>query len=197
MSDLPIFSPPGKVLSPSDMHAVAEASHYLAQAREISEGARQAVEEAETEGRAKGYRAGFDQGRTEALGALMDAVERARQRLTASDEELGGIVIAAVEQMIGEINEKDAAIRCVRHALQDAANDIWAIVRVSSEDHAEVEAALQNLPMNTTTPEIRSVESDPLLKRGEIILETPKGRIHVGLRQQLSRLKAGVQSLEG
>jgi len=197
MSNTPIYSPPGKVLSPRDMHSVAEASRYLAQAREISSQARQAVEEAAAEGRARGYREGFDAGRSEALAALVDAVERARQRLTASDEELGGIVLAAVEQMIGEIDEKEAAIRCVRHALKDAADDIWAIVRVSSDDHAEVEAALQNLPMNEITPEIRSVESDPLLKRGELILETPKGRIHVGLRQQLSRLKAGVLSLEG
>lgn len=197
MSEEPIFSPPGKILSPSDMQAVAEAGRYLAQARDMNGRTRQAIEEAEAEGRAKGYREGFDTGRTEALAALMDAVERARQRLAASDEELGGIVLAAVEQMIGEIDEKDAGIRCVRHALQDAADDIWAIVRVSSEDHAEVAAALQSLPMDTRSPEIKAVESDPLLKPGEIILETPKGRIHVGLRQQLSRLKAGVLSLEG
>jgi type III secretion system HrpE/YscL family protein len=197
MSAEPVFTPAGKVLSPGDMHAIAEASRYLAQARDISGRARQAVEEAQAEGHARGYREGFDQGRNEALAALMDAVERARQRLTASDEELGSIVLAAVEQIVGEIDEKDAAIRCVRHALREAADDIWAIVRVSSEDHADVEAALQNLSMNTRTPEIKSVESDPLLKRGELILETPKGRIHVGLRQQLSRLKAGVLSLEG
>jgi hypothetical protein len=29
------------------------------------------------------------------------------------------------------------------------------------------------------------------------VLETPKVRIHVGLKQQLSRLKAGLQNVEG
>ena len=197
MSEAPIFSPPGKVLSPGDMQAVVEADRYLAQAREISARAREAVEEAAGEGRANGYREGFEQGRNEALAALMDAVERARQRLMSSDEELGQIVLAAVERMIGALDEKDAAIRCVRHALLDSSEDIWAIVRVSSEDHAAVEAAVRTLPMNEKCPEIKAVEADPLLKQGEIILETPKGRIHVGLRQQLSRLRAGVQSLEG
>lgn len=196
MSETPNFTPGRKILSPADMAAVAEAGRYLASARDVSAKARQAVTAAEEEGRARGYKEGFDKGRTEALAELVDAVERARQRLAASDEELAEIVLAAVEQMLGEIDEKDIAVRCVRRALEDAAGDIWASVRVSAEDHAEVQAALQNLPMNAAAPEIRSVEADPLLKKGEIILETPKGRIHVGLRQQLSRLKAGVQSLE-
>jgi type III secretion protein L len=196
MSDNPVFTPARKILSPGDMQAVVEAARFLAQARDISGKARQAVAAAEAEGQARGYKEGFDKGRTEALAELVDAVDRARQRLAASDEELAEIVLAAVEQMVGEIEEKEIAIRCVRRALQDAAGDIWAIVRVSADDHPHVQAALQNLSMNTPAPEIRSVEADPLLKQGEIILETPKGRIHVGLRQQLSRLKAGVQSLE-
>jgi type III secretion protein L len=197
MSETLVFTPAKKILSPGDMHAVIEAGRYLAQAREINSKAKQAIAAAEAEGRARGHTEGFDNGRTEALAELVDAVDRARQRLAASDEELAEIVLAAVEQMLGEIEEKDIAIRCVRRALQDAAGDIWAIVRVSADDHPQVEAALQNLSMNTPSPEIRSVEADPLLKQGEIILETPKGRIHVGLRQQLSRLKAGIQSLEG
>ena len=196
MSDNPIFTPGNKILSPTEMNAVVEAGRFLGQAREINGKAKQAVAAAEAEGRTRGYKEGFDRGRTEALAELVDAVDRARQRLAASDEELAEIVLAAVEQMVGEIEEKDAAIRCVRRALADAAGDIWASVRVSADDHPQVQAALQTLPMNTPAPEIRSVEADPLLKRGEIILETPKGRIHVGLRQQLSRLKAGVQSLE-
>jgi type III secretion protein L len=196
MTDNPIFTPGNKILRPDEMNAVVEAGRFLGQAREIHGKAKQSVAAAEAEGRTRGYKEGFDRGRTEALAELVDAVDRARQRLAASDEELAEIVLAAVEQMVGEIEEKDAAIRCVRRALADAAGDIWASVHVSSDDHPQVQAALQNLPMNTPSPEIRSVEADPLLKRGEIILETPKGRIHVGLRQQLSRLKAGVQSLE-
>jgi len=196
MSDNPIFTPGNKILSPAEMNAVVEAGRFLGQAREINGKAKQSVAAAEAEGRTRGFKEGFDRGRTEALAELVDAVDRARQRLAASDEELAEIVLAAVEQMVGEIEEKDAAIRCVRRALADAAGDIWASVRVSADDHSQVQAALLTLPMNTPSPEIRSVEADPLLKRGEIILETPKGRIHVGLRQQLSRLKAGVESLE-
>jgi type III secretion protein L len=196
MSDNPIFTPGNKILSPAEMNAVVEAGRFLGQAREINGKAKQSIAAAEAEGRTRGFKEGFDRGRTEALAELVDAVDRARQRLAASDEELAEIVLAAVEQMVGEIEEKDAAIRCVRRALADAAGDIWASVRVSADDHQQVQAALLKLPMNTPSPEIRSVEADPLLKRGEIILETPKGRIHVGLRQQLSRLKAGVESLE-
>ncbi len=197
MTDAPIFTPSRKILSPSEMKAVVDAGSLLAQARDMNARTRETVAAAEAEGRTRGYQEGFDRGRTEALGELIDAVDRARQRLSASDEELAEIVLAAVEQMIGELDEKDAALRCVRRALADAAADIWAVVRVSSDDHAHVQAGLQTLPLTANWPEIKAIEADPLLKRGEIILETPKGRIHVGLRQQLSRLKAGLQSLEG
>lgn len=196
MSEAPVFAPARKVIPSIDMRMVLDAGAYLSDARRIHSETKQAVAKAQAEGSEQGYREGFDRGRTEALAQLVDAIGQVRQRLVASDEELAEIVFAAVEQMLGEMDRKDAALRCVRRALDDAASDVWAILRVSPDDLADVERGLRSLPLTNAWPEIRGVESDPLLKPGEIILETPKGRVHVGLRQQLSRLKAGLQSLE-
>lgn len=58
-------------------------------------------------------------------------------------------------------------------------------------------ADVQALPLTARHPEVKSVEADPLLNAGEIVIETPKGRIHAGLRQQLSRLQAGLEEARG
>jgi len=178
------------------MKTASPASDFLNKALELHRGYADKVGAAQDEARSKGYREGYDRGRNEALGELIDAVDRVRQRLAASDEELADIIIAGVEQILGQMDERDLAMRCVKRAIEDAAAEIWVSLRVSPEDLPLIEEGLRQLPMSPSWPEIRSVDPDRLLKAGETILETPKGRIHVGLRQQLSRLKAGLQNLE-
>ncbi len=185
------------MISPEDMRAAARASDFLDKALALHRDYGATVSAAQEEARQKGFREGFDKGRTEALGELIDAVERVRQRLAASDEELAGIVLAAVEQILGTMEESELALRCVRRAIEEASAEVWVSLRVCPEDLARIEEGLRALPLDPSWPEIKAVEPDPLLKAGETILETPKGRIHVGLQQQLSRLKAGLQNLEG
>jgi len=191
-----VFVPATKVLSAEEMKVLRIADRFRDEARRLHDGMGRSVAEAQEQARKKGYQEGFEKGRLEALETLVEAIDRVRERLAASDEELATIVLGAVERMLGEMDEHELALRCVRRALDDAAGDIWAVVRVTPDEVPYLEEGLRQLPMTGSWPEIKGVEADPLLKRGEIILETPKGRIHVGMRQQLSRLKAGLQSLD-
>jgi len=191
-----VFVPATKVLSAEEMKVLRIADRFRDEARRLHDGMGRSVAEAQEQARKKGYQEGFEKGRLEALETLVEAIDRVRERLAASDEELAAIVLGAVERMLGEMDEHELALRCVRRALDDAAGDIWAVVRVTPDEVPYLEEGLRQLPMTGSWPEIKGVEADPLLKRGEIILETPKGRIHVGMRQQLSRLKAGLQSLD-
>ncbi|WP_372421514.1 FliH/SctL family protein [Salinarimonas chemoclinalis] len=192
-----VFTPRRRVLDPEEMRAVTEATAYLGRARDLQAKLEAKTGQAVTDGREQGFREGYAAGRRAALEDFADAVKRARERLTASDEELAAIVLVAVERMLGPRDERELARACVRHALAEAADDIWAVLRVPAEDHQVFVEDLAAVSLSDTWPEIRGVEADPLLRPGEIVLETPKGRIHVGLKQQLSRLKAGLQNVEG
>lgn len=194
--DTPSFGPRRRVLSPEEMALVDEAGKYVAKARDLAARLEQDTAEAIRKGREQGFREGYAAGRRAALEDLAEGVARTRERLTASDEELAGIVLAALERLVGRLDETALARECVRQALSEAADDIWAAVRVCPEDHQALVEDLASLPLTASWPEIRGVEADPLLKRGEIVLETPKGRVHVGLKQQLDRLKAGLQTVE-
>lgn len=192
-----VLTPRRKVLGPDEMRAVAQATTYLARARELSARLESESAQAIAQGREQGFKEGYAAGRRAALEDFADAVKRTRERLAASDEELAGIVMVAVERIAGALDVRDVARACVRHALGEAADDLWAVLRVPPEDHQLFAEDLQGVSITESWPEIRGVEADPLLKPGEIVLETPKGRIHVGLKQQLSRLKAGLQTVEG
>jgi len=192
-----VLTPRRKVLGPEEMGAVAQATTYLARARDLTARLETESAQAIAQGREQGFKEGYAAGRRAALEDFADAVKRARERLAASDEELAGIVMLAVERMTGALDARDLARACVRHALSEAADDLCAVLRVAPEDHQVFENDLRSVSLSQTWPEIRAVEADPLLKPGEIVLETPKGRVHVGLKQQLSRLKAGLQTIEG
>lgn len=195
-ADAPILAPARRVLSPQEMNAIGAAADYLAKARELAARLEKDAAEAIRRGREQGFREGYAAGRRAALEDLAEGVARTRDRLSASDEELAGIVTTALERLVGALDQTELARACVRHALGQAADDIWAAVRVCPEDHQALVEDLASLPLTANWPEIRGVEADPLLKRGEIVLETPKGRVHVGLKQQLDRLKAGLQTVE-
>jgi type III secretion system HrpE/YscL family protein len=188
----PVFVPKRKVVSLLDMRSVSEAGTLLAEARKISAKAQQDVAIALEAGRSHGYETGYAEGRRAALEDFAGAVSRARDLLAASDHELTDILIAALENIVGQIGETELTRRCVIRALEDAAGDVWACVRTSPEDLAQISADIQAAPMTAAWPEIKSVEADPLLKPGEVVLETPKGRCHVGMRQQIARLQAAL-----
>jgi flagellar biosynthesis/type III secretory pathway protein FliH len=179
------------------MNAIAEAAAYLGEARRIQGQAKAEVDAALAQAQQQGYQAGYADGRRAALEDLSKGVAEARERVILSESDLVGIVITALERMLGQSDQEDLARRCLRQALADAAGELWAVVRVSAEQHAMFTEDLASLGQDAGHPPIKSVEADPLLRAGEIMLETPKGRIHVGLRQQMARLQSGLQQLDG
>lgn len=197
MSSSPSLSLSRKILSRSEMSALTEAGEYLSALRKLHSTAQTEIGAARDEAQKQGYAAGYAEGRQAALADLAKAIAEIRSSLATSDNELIGIVMTAVTRIIGEIDAQELARRCLRKALEDAADEIWAIVRVSPQEHAMFLADVQALPLTARHPEVKSVEADPLLNAGEIVIETPKGRIHAGLRQQLSRLQAGLEEARG
>lgn len=192
----PVFTPRRKILSPEEMNTVAQAASYLGEARRIHSKIQADADAALARAKDEGYKAGYADGRRAALADLAGGVAQARERVATSESELVAIVMVAIERMLGQLDQTDLARRCLRRALADAADEIWAIIRVSPEELAMFAEDLTHVPQTERWPEIKAVEAEPLLKPGEIMIETPKGRIHVGLRQQLSRLQSGLEQLD-
>jgi flagellar biosynthesis/type III secretory pathway protein FliH len=181
-----------RVLMPSEMNAVTQAAKHLEEARTIAERAEHDLAASEEAMREKGYAEGFEQGRAAALQDLGAAVAEARAHLMNLEAEMTEVLIVALENVLGHFDERDLARRCLMKGLQDAASELWAEIRVPTDDLERTRADLAQQPLDVSWPMIKSIESDPLLREGEMVIETPKGRIHVGLRHQLARFRAAL-----
>ena len=110
----------------------------------------------------------------------------------AAENDLTSIVLAAIDKMIGAMDSGDLARRAVQRALREYADAVWVSIHAAPEDHAALTENISSITTYARGTTIRSIESDPLLKPGEIMVETPKGRVHVGIRQQMARLESGL-----
>jgi type III secretion protein L len=180
------------IVPSEEMGTILEASRYVQEAKGIFQRAQTDLHSASQQGREQGYRDGYNEGRRAALEDLGRAIEEMRAKLLTSEEELVGIVMSAMQRILGEMDDDSIARHCVKRALQDAADSAWVELRVAPEDMPIFAHFLEQIAMEAGSIEIRALHADPLLKDGEMILDTPKGRVHIGLRQQLARLQNGL-----
>lgn len=188
------YLPERKVIPAQELGVVTDASRYVRHAREVLRDAQQHAMHELEKADERGYQAGFQRGREEAFGALQSTINEVRTRLSAAENDLEDVVVAALEKIIGEMGEREAARRALQVALSELTASIAVDIRVPPDELADVQALISALPLQSNQPEIRSVQEDPLLKPGEMLLLTPQGRIHVGLRQQIARLRSTMSS---
>lgn len=192
MSDNPSFVAARRVLSAQELNCIVEATQFQIETRRILGRVQQDAAEARDAARQEGYDEGYAEGVRSAMEDMAEAVQNVRAALLSAENDLGAIVLTAVEKMIGSLEPQDLARRAVIRALQDATDAVWVSIHVAPEDHPSIARDTAELSSAANGAPIRSIQSDPLLKPGEMLIETPKGRIHVGLRQQMARLQSGM-----
>ncbi|MFZ4531685.1 MAG: type III secretion system stator protein SctL [Alsobacter sp.] len=188
----PVFVPSGRIVSAEDLGHLTEAAAFMGQARKLAEEARGLASSEHERAVQAGYAEGFRRGVREAMAQLGPAVTEARARLTGAEGDLAGIVLEAVQQIVGRLDDGELARRLVAKALADAVGLTGIVLRVAAEDLATIEREVAALHEAGQTGGLTAVRADPLLHPGEMILETPRGHVHVGLKQQLGRLQAGL-----
>lgn len=192
MSDNPTFVASRRVLTPQELNCIVEATQFQIETRRILGRVQQEAAEARDAARQEGYDEGYAEGVRSAMEDMAEAVQNVRAALLSAENDLAAIVLTAIEKMIGSLEPHDLARRAVIRALKDATDAVWVSIHVAPEDHPSIARDTAELSNAAGGASIRSIQSDPLLKPGEMLIETPKGRIHVGLRQQMARLQSGM-----
>jgi type III secretion protein L len=189
----PAFVPGASVLNADDLGHITDARTYLDELRKLAGEARAMMAIDREKALEAGYKEGFSNGMREALAQLGPAVVEARGLLKVSQADLATIVLGAVERIIGQLEAREAARLALAQALTDVAGSIGVALRVAPDDLATVEQDVETLRQEGRADGLGSVTADLVLQPGEMVLVTPKGRVHVGLRQQLGRLRAGLE----
>lgn len=140
-----------------------------------------------------------DQGMTEGRNMVMNSTLEEMRRVLSEfsslvhkrEDAFVDIVMNAVEKIIGQTPKKALVRQLISAALADMIDSIKIVLKVSAEDLNAVKEIIIKMQEDGQGTNVISVIVDPLLSNGEMLLETERGRIHIGLAQQLARLRAG------
>jgi flagellar biosynthesis/type III secretory pathway protein FliH len=181
-----------RVLKAPRVENELEIAQRRSEAAQLVEQARSSAGEMLTRAREQG----FEEGRQAVMQALVEDVRRISGDFTLlvrrREDALAGVVMQAVQTIIGEMPPQERVRKVLSAALADLLDSFTIILKVAAEDLTMVRAILAGLQQDGQAQNVVSVVVDPLLGAGEMLLETERGRVHIGLEQQLSRLRAAL-----
>ena len=181
-----------RVLKAPRVENELEIAQRRSEAAQLVEQARSSAGEMLTRAREQG----FEEGRQAVMQALVEDVRRISGDFTLlvrrREDALAAVVMQAVQTIIGEMPPQERVRKVLSAALADLLDSFTIILKVAAEDLTMVRAILAGLQQDGEAQNVVSVMVDPLLGAGEMLLETERGRVHIGLEQQLSRLRAAL-----
>jgi type III secretion protein L len=181
----------GRVLKSSHVDSELGIVQRHAEAGHILDSARKAASEMLAAAQEKG----LNEGRNAILNSTLEEVQRVGAEFSAlvneRQDEIVDVVMEAVAKIIGKIPVREQAHMILSTALADMLDSFTVVLKVSAEDLGMVRDVLTQLQAQQQGQNVISVLVDPLLSSGEMLLETERGRVHIGLAQQMARLRAG------
>lgn len=186
-----------RVIPREEFGVLDEAAQYNEESRKVYHNLQNQADQARASASDEGYREGFELGRREAFEELVKAIEESKKKLFVLEDMLTPIVMEAVEKIIGSMDDRIIVRRILREALAEAGHTLNVTLRVAPEDLDDLRDMLDEIQHQGEMKSIDTIRPDAILKEGEMILETPQGRIHIGLKHQMDRLRAGIDPNAG
>jgi type III secretion protein L len=140
-------------------------------------------EEAKTyyENEAKGgYDDGYATGKTEMAKQLIEITTKNTNNLQQLENSVVGLVLKALQRVIGEVDRKTLIVNIVRQALKSIKNQQEAILKVVPQDSQAVRDKLEEI-MSDGVIDYLEITADSSLQPGTCILETDIGVIDASL----------------
>jgi flagellar biosynthesis/type III secretory pathway protein FliH len=187
------FRPRRKIVPLQEMEDIRDATVYLSEARRLLEESREKIDQMNADSHRQGLEEGLSEARENLWPEIEKCVQDVRESIAMSEDDMAEIVRYAVEMIIGEFNEREKIYRILKEALARTVENTSVAIEVAATDLAIVREEIARLRLQGQAPTIRSIDADPALRDGEIVILTPQGRIHVGFRYQLDRLIEGLK----
>ncbi|PJR09249.1 hypothetical protein [Sinorhizobium meliloti] len=92
------------------------------------------------------------------------------------------VVLKAVARIVGSLDADERVRRLVTQAIAETAETQRVTLRVAAGEAAMVRKTVAGLDQRI------DVVVDQLLSAGEIVMETPTSRAHIGVREQIAAL---------
>jgi type III secretion protein L len=171
------FARHDRIIPAENFGQIREAAQILAAARQDAAQSQATLAAASEQAAQNGYRDGFEQGVRDAAARLAASLGKAEQEI---DSWVEAVVLKSVGLILGSMEADERTRRLVRHAISQTAEAQEIALHVAPEDAAMIAQAIADIDHRIT------IETDPLMSAGEIVLETSAGRSQIGLKDQLA-----------
>lgn len=142
----------------------------------------------------EGFKEGYSAGRKHVLEKVAEIEAEFRQKRETLQASLTEIVETCIEKILGELPRSVKVQMLIRQALSDFPDLAGISIKVAHEELAMFQVVIRD----TDDPRLKDVQvsGDTLLKPGDILLETPQGRLHIGMQAQLDRILTNLRRAE-
>ena len=180
--------PDDGVLKADDYRAYVDAEAMLAAARAEAERIRAEAEAEFRRQSERGFAEGLRKGQGDCAEQMLGVVSRGVEFLRGLEETVASLVMLALEQMLGAMNDRELLMKVVHKALSVVRERGHVTIRVRPDQVRYVE---EQLGADASVGDSRLIEvvPDPLLGRSDCILETELGVIDASLDVQLEAIR--------
>jgi type III secretion protein L len=188
--------PDDGVLKADDYRAYVDAETTLAAARADALGTRAEAEAEFLRQSERGFAEGLRKGQDDCAEQMLELVSRGVQFLRGLEETVASLVMLALEQMLGAMDDRELLMKVVHKALSVVQERGPVTIRVHLDQVGYVE---EQLGAGASSGDSRVIEvvPDPLLGRSDCILETELGVIDASLDVQLEAIRKTLLSAVG
>ncbi|MDR0418556.1 MAG: HrpE/YscL family type III secretion apparatus protein [Puniceicoccales bacterium] len=135
----------------------------------------------------RGYDDGYATGKTEMSKQLAELVVKSANNMKYLESSIAGLVVKALQRIIGEVDRRELIVDIVRQALKAVKNQNEAVLKVSPQDSQVVRDNLKKI-LSDGIVDYLEVVADSRLKPGTCILETDLGVVDASLDIQMEAI---------
>ena len=187
--------PEQNLIKSSEYAAFAKAEDIIAlaesKAKRIEDEAKQAYEDEKV----RGHQEGMAEGKEKMTEHMIRYVQKTVEQLEHYEDTVVDMVMSAMKQVLGDMDDKDVITRVVNKALNLVKSQPKVVLRVCPAQVEMVEDQLKAILKQYPSIEFIDIQRDDRLSAGDCILETDIGVIDARLDLQLDSIKKTLHKL--
>lgn len=188
------LQPDTRLLKANDYQAFVATQQMLSEAQQqAQELLGNATQEYERQ-RQSGYEDGMNEAKMEMAEQMIAMAERTVDYFAQVEDKIAGLVMTALQKLIGEFDDAELTLRAVRHALQIVSNQPQVTIRIHPSQEQILRKRLGELLAGYTSIGAVEINADPRLNLHGCILETEMGVVDASLEVQLQALERALKN---
>ncbi|HQU09546.1 MAG TPA: HrpE/YscL family type III secretion apparatus protein [Opitutales bacterium] len=187
--------PEGKIIRAEEYATWVEAKDIRAEAEDYAQRKKaQALKDYKSE-KQRGFEEGVEEGKAQAVEHMMSYVSRAVDSFGSFEEKIVTLVMQAIKQIIGEVDDQELIRRVVIKALEPAKSQKRVIIRVAPQQTKVIDAQVEALKEKFRSIDYIDIVRDERLKPGDCTIETDVGVIDGRMEVQLAAVKRSLDRI--